>query len=119
MSRWSAGSTTPGSPGSQVVQQPRGGAYGGRGAVVSAAVPHADVDGHRIHYVRQGSGEPLLLIQGLSGNHLHWRDEFLGLLDDDFELIALDNRGIGHSSRTSQPFTVADMADDAVGLLGA
>jgi 3-oxoadipate enol-lactonase len=84
-----------------------------------AAVPHADVNGHRIHYVRQGSGEPLLLIQGLSGNHLHWGDEFLGLLDDDFELIALDNRGIGHSSRTSEPFTIADMADDAVGLLDA
>jgi 3-oxoadipate enol-lactonase len=84
-----------------------------------AAVPHADVNGHRIHYVRQGSGEPLLLIQGLSGNHLHWGDEFLGLLDDDFELIALDNRGIGHSSRTDEPFTVADMADDAVGLLDA
>jgi 3-oxoadipate enol-lactonase len=82
-------------------------------------VPHADVNGHRIHYVRQGSGEPLLLIQGLSGNHLHWGDEFLGLLDEDFELIAPDNRGIGHSSRTSDPFTIADMADDAVELLDA
>jgi 3-oxoadipate enol-lactonase len=80
-------------------------------------MPHADLNGHRIHYVRQGSGEPLLLIQGLSGNHLHWGEEFLGLLDDDFELIALDNRGIGHSSRTTEPFTVGDMADDAVGVL--
>jgi pimeloyl-ACP methyl ester carboxylesterase len=82
-------------------------------------VPHADLNGHQIHYVRRGSGEPLLLIQGLSGNHLHWGEEFLGLLDDDFELIAFDNRGIGHSGRTTDPFTIADLADDAVGLLDA
>jgi 3-oxoadipate enol-lactonase len=82
-------------------------------------VPHVEVNGQRLHYVRQGSGEPLLLIQGLSANHLHWGEEFLGLLDDDFELIAYDNRGIGHSSRTTDPFTVRDLADDAAGLLEA
>ncbi len=84
-----------------------------------AAVPHADVNGHRLHYVTRGAGEPLLLIQGLSGNHLHWGDEFLGLLEDDFELIAFDNRGIGNSARTSDPFTIVDLAEDAAGLLDA
>jgi pimeloyl-ACP methyl ester carboxylesterase len=80
-------------------------------------VPHAEVNGQRLHYVRQGAGEPLLLIQGLSGNHLHWGDEFLGLLERDFEIVAYDHRGIGHSNRTGDPFTIVDLAQDAAALL--
>ena len=80
-------------------------------------MPHLDVNGHRIHYVRRGRGEPLLLIQGLSANHLHWGDEFLGLLEDDFDLVAYDHRGIGHSGRTTDPFTIVELADDAAALL--
>jgi len=82
-------------------------------------MPHAEVAGRRLHYVRQGEGEPLLLIQGLSANHLHWGDDFLGLLREDFDVIAFDNRGIGHSDRVEEPFTVPDMAADAAGLLDA
>jgi pimeloyl-ACP methyl ester carboxylesterase len=82
-------------------------------------VSHADVAGRRLHYVREGEGEPLLLIQGLSGNHLHWGDDFLGLLRPTFDTIAYDHRGIGHSDRTDEPFTIADLADDAAGLLDA
>lgn len=82
-------------------------------------MPHAEVAGRQLHYVREGQGEPLLLIQGMSGNHLHWGDDFLGLLRDDFETIAYDHRGVGHSAKTDGPFTIADLADDAVGLLDA
>jgi pimeloyl-ACP methyl ester carboxylesterase len=82
-------------------------------------MPHAEVAGRRLHYVREGEGEPLLLIQGLSGNHLHWGDDFLGLLHPYFDVIAYDHRGIGHSDPAGGPFTIADLADDAAGLLDA
>jgi len=82
-------------------------------------MPHVDVDGRRLHYIRQGTGEPLLLIQGMSANHLHWGDDFLGLLRDDFDLIAYDHRGIGHSDRVGEPFTIAQLAQDASGVLDA
>ena len=82
-------------------------------------MPHVEVAGRQLHYVRAGEGEPLLLIQGMSGNHLHWGDDFLGLLHDDFETIAYDHRGVGHSAATDEPFTIADLADDAVALLDA
>jgi pimeloyl-ACP methyl ester carboxylesterase len=82
-------------------------------------MPHVEVDGRRLHYVRQGKGEPLLLIQGMSANHLHWGDDFLGLLRDDFDLIAYDHRGIGHSDRVGEPFTIPQLAQDAVGVLDA
>jgi pimeloyl-ACP methyl ester carboxylesterase len=82
-------------------------------------MPHVEIDGRRLHYVRQGQGEPLLLIQGMSANHLHWGDDFLGLLRDDFDLIAYDHRGIGHSDRVGEPFTIAELARDAAGVLDA
>lgn len=82
-------------------------------------MPHAEIDGRRLHYVRHGQGEPLLLVQGLSANHLHWGDDFLGRLTGDFDVIAYDHRGIGHSDRADQPFTIAQLADDAAGLLDA
>ena len=80
-------------------------------------MPHADVPGGRLHYVRQGAGEPLLLIQGMSANHLHWGDDFLGLLTDDFDVVAYDHRGIGHSDATGEPFTIAELAGDAAALM--
>jgi 3-oxoadipate enol-lactonase len=82
-------------------------------------MPNAEVNGHELHYIREGEGEPLLLIQGLSGNHLHWGEDFLGLLQPHFETIIYDHRGIGRSARTEGPFTIADLADDAAGLLDA
>ena len=70
-----------------------------------------------IHHVRRGSGEPLLLIMGMSGHSLHWGEPFLSDLERDFDVIAIDNRGTGDSPRAEAPFSIADMADDAAALL--
>lgn len=80
---------------------------------------HAVANGRRLHYLRRGAGEPLLLIQGLSGNHLHWGERFLSRLEPAFETIAYDHRGIGLSDPTPAGYTIADLADDAAGLLDA
>jgi pimeloyl-ACP methyl ester carboxylesterase len=81
---------------------------------------HATIDGREIHYVQQGDGEPLLLIQGMSGSHLSWGDPFLGELGRDFAVTAYDHRGIGRSSRVeNEPFTIGDLAEDAAALLDA
>ncbi len=74
-----------------------------------------------LHVVRGGEskGEPLLLIQGMSGSHLSWGDPFSDLLAQRLDTIAYDHRGIGRSSRVSDPFSISDLADDAAGLLDA
>ena len=59
----------------------------------------------KLHHVRRGSGEPLLLIQGLSASLLHWGEDFLSRLDADFDLIAYDHRGTGDSPRAEERFT--------------
>ena len=78
-----------------------------------------DVAGSPIEYVRRGSGEPLLLIQGMSGTHAGWGEPFLGLLEPHFDLIAYDHRGIGASAPREGSFTIANLADDAAGVLDA
>lgn len=80
-------------------------------------MPHATIHGHEIFYERGGSGEPLLLVMGLSGTHRTWGQPFLDALREDFEVVVYDHRGIGHSSRAEPGFSIADLADDAAGLL--
>src|SRR4051812_2177787 len=80
-------------------------------------MPHATIHGHDLFYERSGSGEPLLLIMGMSGTHLSWGEPFLQELRQNFEVCVYDHRGVGHSSPTEPGFTIADLADDAAGLL--
>ena len=77
------------------------------------------VGDHQLDYERSGAGPPLLLIMGMSGTALHWGEPFLSQLRGDFELIVYDHRGVGSSSRLDGPVTIAQMADDAAGLLTA
>jgi pimeloyl-ACP methyl ester carboxylesterase len=71
----------------------------------------------KLHHVRRGQGEPLLLIQGMSGHHLHWGESFMTALEADFDCIAIDHRNTGLSPRAEGPFTLGDLAEDAVGVL--
>src|SRR5215212_6559915 len=82
-------------------------------------MPIATVDGRDLHYLQRGAGEPMLLIQGMSGSHLSWGEPFLAELERDFDLVAYDHRGVGHSSAVTDPFTVCDLADDAEALINA
>jgi pimeloyl-ACP methyl ester carboxylesterase len=76
-----------------------------------------DVHGRRVACVRQGRGEPLLLIQGMGMHHRMWGAEFLDALTRRFEVVVFDHRGIGASDRADSAFTIADLAEDAAGLI--
>jgi pimeloyl-ACP methyl ester carboxylesterase len=83
-------------------------------------MPHVSVDGRDLHYLRRGEGEPLLLIQGMSGTHVSWGEAFEAALGGaGLELITYDHRGVGYSARVEGPFTIERLADDAAGLLDA
>jgi pimeloyl-ACP methyl ester carboxylesterase len=82
-------------------------------------VPKVEVPGGQLNYERAGSGEPLLLIQGMSATHMAWGRPFLSLLEQHFDCTVFDNRGMGLSAPVDGPFTIADMAADAAGLLDA
>ncbi len=76
------------------------------------------VDGIDLYYEEHGSGEPLLLIQGFGGNTVAW-GPLVPALAARYRVIAFDNRDAGRSGQAAQPYTIADMADDAARLLDA
>jgi 3-oxoadipate enol-lactonase len=82
-------------------------------------MPSIDAGGTELHYLRAGSGEPMLLIQGMSATHMAWGRAFLAPLEESFECIVFDNRGMGLSGPAQLPFSTADMADDTAALLDA
>lgn len=82
-------------------------------------MPTLDIDGTDIYYERRGAGEPLLLLQGLGGNSLHWGEGFLSGLEDEFELVPYDYRGAGRSGPLAGGLTIAALAGDAAALLDA
>ena len=69
----------------------------------------------KIAWDRRGNGAPLLLIHGLGYARWGW-EPVLPELAEQFDVILFDNRGIGESDAPG-PYTVAEMAADAVQVL--
>ncbi len=74
------------------------------------------VSGINIAYERRGRGEPLVLIHGYPLDGTTWK-EVASLLENYFDLIIPDLRGMGHSDAVDKTYTVADLASDVAGLL--
>src|SRR5215207_5606229 len=81
-------------------------------------MPFAERDGARLYWEEAGSGDPVLLIMGLGMNATGWW-RTIPVLAADFRVLAFDNRGVGRSDRPPGPYTVPDLADDAVAVLDA
>jgi 3-oxoadipate enol-lactonase len=80
-------------------------------------VTRAALEGVELYYEVGGSGAPLLLISGTGGDLRAPPSVFDGPLADAFEIAAYDQRGLGRSSVPPGPYTMADYAADAAGLL--
>lgn len=79
-------------------------------------MPYADINGIRFNYSVSGKGDPVVLIAGFGSNIGFWR-RATEILSPEFSVIAVDNRGIG-LTEYGGPFTMDDMGDDVVALLG-
>ena len=75
-------------------------------------------NGTKIFWTEQGAGEPLLLIMGLGGSHREWR-RIAPKLAEKYRVIMFDNRGVGETISTDEPFTIPLMASDAKAVLDA
>lgn len=82
-------------------------------------MPLAKAGQIELSYDRAGDGPPLLLIMGMSGTKHHWGEPLLEDLRRDFDTIVYDHRDAGDSTNTGEPFTIADLAQDAAALLRA
>jgi pimeloyl-ACP methyl ester carboxylesterase len=76
----------------------------------------AQINGIEVYYEEHGSGDPLLLIMGLAADSLAWLFQ-LPEFSQHYRTVVFDNRGVGRSSKPAGPYSIAQMADDAAGLL--
>lgn len=65
----------------------------------------------KIHYEIAGSGEPLILIQGL-GESLEWWEWQFRYFEDKMKVVRYDNRGVGLSERPEKPYTMDQLVND-------
>ncbi len=72
----------------------------------------------RLHAVIGGDGPPLLLIHGWPGSWYYWRLA-MPALARDFEVIAVDQRGIGLSDKPEDGYDTGTLANDLIGLMDA
>jgi 3-oxoadipate enol-lactonase len=81
-------------------------------------MPDVRVNGLDLHYADTGQGPPLVFLNGLAGDHLYWMGQVRAFAGR-FRCLALDNRDSGESSYAIRPYSVADLAEDVVGVLDA
>jgi pimeloyl-ACP methyl ester carboxylesterase len=77
-----------------------------------------DIGELRLHAVIGGDGPPLLLIHGWPQAWYAWR-MLMPTLAGDFELIAVDQRGMGLSDKPKDGYDTATLANDLVALMDA
>jgi pimeloyl-ACP methyl ester carboxylesterase len=77
-----------------------------------------EAGGIRQHVVVGGDGPPLLLIHGWPGSWYYWR-LVMPALAQEFEVVAVDQRGIGLSDKPEEGYDAGALANDLVALMGA
>jgi 3-oxoadipate enol-lactonase len=81
-------------------------------------MPFAQSGSVRLHFESTGSGAPVVLVMGLGMTATGWW-RTVPVLARSLRVIAFDNRGVGRSERPPGPYSVPELADDAVAVLDA
>ena len=81
-------------------------------------MPYVEANGIQMFYEEKGSGDPLLLIMGITADGSVWeahRDDW----SEHFRCIMPDNRGVGKTDKPAGDYSSEMMADDYAALLDA
>lgn len=84
--------------------------------VAGEATGFAAVNGIRLYYATIGEGPPVVLLHGGLANSDYWGNQVRALAPHH-NVILVDSRGHGRSTRDARPYSYDLMADDVVGLL--
>ena len=67
-----------------------------------------------IAYKMLGKGDPLLLFNGASDGMDAWAPSFPKSLSSNHTVIAFDSRGLGNTTMGSKPYSMQQLANDAL-----
>jgi pimeloyl-ACP methyl ester carboxylesterase len=79
---------------------------------------YVDTGALRLHAVIGGDGPPLLLVHGWPQTWYAWR-MLMPTLAQDFQVVAVDQRGIGLSDKPEEGYDTGTLAGDLVALMEA
>jgi pimeloyl-ACP methyl ester carboxylesterase len=77
---------------------------------------YAEVNGVKIWYAAFGRGQPVILLHGGLANSNYW-GHLVPALSGDYQVVVMDSRGHGRSSRNNQPLGYDLMASDVLALM--
>lgn len=78
---------------------------------------HVGHDGAQIWAARYGTGRPVVLLHGGLGHAGNWAKQVPALVAAGYQVIVIDSRGHGRSSRDGRPFSYELMAGDVLAVL--
>ena len=84
--------------------------------VEAGSLPVGDIN---ISYKIMGQGEPIVLIMGYGSTMDMWDHHFLENLSSKYRVIVFDNRGMGNTTAPPGNFSIAQFANDTVGIMSA
>jgi 3-oxoadipate enol-lactonase len=80
-------------------------------------MPHADINGQRIHFQDTGGDHPVVVLShGFLMDHEMFAPQ-VEALRDAYRVVTWDERGFGDTEFDGEPFTFWDSAADLLGLL--
>jgi 3-oxoadipate enol-lactonase len=78
-------------------------------------MPTAKLGDIDLHYEIHGSGRPVILVSGYTGDHAFW-DPVRAALAQSLQVVVFDNRAIGLTRDDGRPFSIETMAGDTARL---
>jgi len=79
-------------------------------------MPRAYIKGEYVDYNDAGEGEPLFLVQGLTGGRNDWFFQMRSFAKR-YRVVTFDNRGARGTTRTGESYDIRTMADDTINLM--
>ncbi len=64
-----------------------------------------------------GNGEPLMLLMGLGGTMDDWPSTVVDMLSDEYQVVLVDNRGMGFSTDVDEAYSYEMLAEDIVSFM--
>lgn len=86
---------------------------------VSSTQGFVEREGARIAYSVYGAGTPVLLLHGGLGHSGNWGYQLPALVESGYQVVLIDSRGHGRSTRDDRPFSYDLMASDALAVMDA
>ncbi|TGW06122.1 alpha/beta fold hydrolase, partial [Mesorhizobium sp. M2D.F.Ca.ET.145.01.1.1] len=92
-------------------------AHGAAPLPAAADEGQVEHEGARIWYATFGAGFPVILLHGGLGHSGNWGFQVPSLVERGYQVVTIDSRGHGRSTRDERPYKYELMASDVLAVM--